>query len=274
MTEAEEELQQSVLLSEEDAGLEQDNAPRAMDVDNGNDAFGANTADVNSPPNLDESSEQAPRSPDQVNRNSDIHSEDPVDGPEDEPMGEADEEDQAAEELADQSEAERESGSELGQDTLEEDVVSEEDADGEEEDEAAEPVGDHTNVSDLEADEEDEAEGVGAVKIKPGETDEESESEADASSVSSDSAAEWDEVAEIDGDDEDEESEAPETNSCMFCKNDEEHDPSEEFEAYLTCQGCGEHGTFAFKHNMSIVLLTYLNSPPAVCQRCKRPRPQ
>ncbi|KAK8116147.1 MOZ/SAS family protein [Apiospora sp. TS-2023a] len=241
MAEAEEELQQSVLLSEEDAGLEHDNAPRDMDVDHGNDALGANTANVNSPPNLGNTSEQPPQSPDQINGNSDVHSEDPVDGPEDETMGEADEDDQADEERGDPSEAERDSGSELGQDALEEDMVSEEDADGEDDDEAAEPVGDHTNVSDLEADEEDEAEGVGAVKIKPGETDEESESEADASSVSSDSNAEWDEVAEIDGDDEDEESEAPETNSCMFCKKDEEHDPSEEFEAYMTCKGCGEH---------------------------------
>ncbi|KAK8069645.1 hypothetical protein PG994_006261 [Apiospora phragmitis] len=205
MTEAEEELQQSVLLSEEDAELEQDNAARAMDVDTGSDALGANITDINSSPNLDDTSEQAPRSPDHVNGKSDGQSEGPVDAAEDETMVEADEDDQGAEDPADPSELERESGSELGQDTLEEDVASEEDADGEDDDEAAETTGDQTNLSDMEADEEDEAEGVGAVKIKPGETDEESGSDADASSVSSDSAAEWDEAAEVDEDDEDEE---------------------------------------------------------------------
>ncbi|KAK6854426.1 hypothetical protein PG995_009519 [Apiospora arundinis] len=241
MAEAEEELQQSVLLSEEDAELDQENAARAMDVDNGSDALGANITDTTLLPNTDDASDQPPRSPARDNVNSDGYSEEPPYGAEDETMGGVDDDDQADEEPADQSEGDRDSGSELGQDTLEEDVASEEDADAEEDDEVAEPVGDQTILSDEEADEEDEAEGVGAVKIKPGETDEESESEADASSVSSDSAAEWDEAAEVDEDEEDEESEAPETNSCMFCKKDEEHDPSEEFEAYLSCKGCGEH---------------------------------
>ncbi|KAK8097888.1 MOZ/SAS family protein [Apiospora kogelbergensis] len=247
MAEAEEELQQSVLRSEDDAELDQDNAAKTMDIDNGSNALGATTTDTNTPPNPDVTSNQAPRSPAPNSVNRDGHSEYPVDGAEDETMGDVDDDDQADEEPADnpadQSEADRDSGSELGQDTLEEDAPSEEDADGEDDDEAAEPVGDQTTLSDEEADEEDEAEGVGAVKIKPGETDEESESEADAdaSSVSSDSAAEWDDAVEADEDDEDEESEAPETNTCMFCKKDEEHDPGEEFEAYLACKGCGEH---------------------------------
>ncbi|KAK8045217.1 MOZ/SAS family protein [Apiospora rasikravindrae] len=259
MTEAEEELQQSVLLSEEDPELEQDNAARAMDVDTGSDALGANTADITPLPIPNNASRQTPVNPDQVNGNSDGQSEAPVDEAEDETMGEADEDDQADGDPADPSEAEQESDSELVQDTLEEDVASEEDADGEDDDEAAEAAGDQANLSDMEADEEDEAEGVGAVKIKPGETDEESESDADASSVSSDSAAEWDEAAEIDEDDDEEESEAPDTNSCMFCKKDEEHDPSEEFEAYLTCKGCGEHSHQQCARDASA--LSDINSP-------------
>ncbi|KAI1387756.1 uncharacterized protein F4822DRAFT_291664 [Hypoxylon trugodes] len=95
------------------------------------------------------------------------------------------------------------------------------------------------------AEEDDENEGVGAVKIKPGDTDEEdSESEDDISlaSGSSDreSAAEWEEAVENEEEDEDE-SDAVDPNNCIFCKNSEENDPAEEFEAYLSCKGCGEH---------------------------------
>ncbi|KAI5866351.1 hypothetical protein GGS23DRAFT_383533 [Durotheca rogersii] len=134
------------------------------------------------------------------------------------------------------------------------DDVFDVDAEGEEEaeDDAAPPQLDPTAGSSDEdddaavgaaEDDEDENEGVGAVKIKPGETDnEDSESDDDISSASSssdhESAAEWEEVVD---NDEDEDSDAVDPNNCIFCKKDEEHDPGEEFEAYLACKGCGEH---------------------------------
>ncbi|KAG9251319.1 putative histone acetyltransferase [Emericellopsis atlantica] len=31
------------------------------------------------------------------------------------------------------------------------------------------------------------------------------------------------------------------SNACVFCKQDEENDPSEDFDPYLSCQKCGEH---------------------------------
>ncbi|OLN96014.1 Histone acetyltransferase mst2 [Colletotrichum chlorophyti] len=94
--------------------------------------------------------------------------------------------------------------------------------------------------------EEDDAEAVGAVKIRPGETDDEDaedgESEhSDSPSESgneSDETAAWEEVAEEDEDDE-EGSEDAAPNTCAFCKQDEEHDPGEDFEEFLSCVGCG-----------------------------------
>ncbi|KAL2879177.1 Histone acetyltransferase [Colletotrichum sp. CLE4] len=97
--------------------------------------------------------------------------------------------------------------------------------------------------------EEDEAEGVGAVKIRPGETDDEEVDEPDSehSESHSESGNEsegddaWDEVAVEEEEDEDEGSEDAAMNTCMFCKQDEEHDPAEDFEEYLACVGCGEN---------------------------------
>ncbi|GKT44081.1 uncharacterized protein ColSpa_04262 [Colletotrichum spaethianum] len=96
--------------------------------------------------------------------------------------------------------------------------------------------------------EEDEAEGVGAVKIRPGETDDEEADEPESdhsdshseSGNESDGDAAWDEVAAADDDDE-EGSEDAAPNTCMFCKQDEEHDPAEDFEDFLTCVDCGEN---------------------------------
>ncbi|OHE93448.1 MOZ/SAS family protein [Colletotrichum orchidophilum] len=97
--------------------------------------------------------------------------------------------------------------------------------------------------------EEDEAEGVGAVKIRPGETDDEEvdEPESEHSDSHSESGNEsegddaWDEVAVEEEEDEEEGSEDAAMNTCMFCKQDEEHDPAEDFEEYLACIGCGEN---------------------------------
>lgn len=93
-------------------------------------------------------------------------------------------------------------------------------------------------------DEDDE--GVGAVKMRPGESDEEDhESEASAATPSdaeSEGDAEWEEDDEVaENDDADEESDNAQSNNCLFCKENEENDPSEEFEAYLTCAGCGDN---------------------------------
>ncbi|KAI2780983.1 hypothetical protein F4815DRAFT_109536 [Daldinia loculata] len=133
------------------------------------------------------------------------------------------------------------------------DDASDVDAEGEDDDDDAgqHHINPNANSSDEEdvaegaADEdedEDENEGVGAVKIKPG--DEESDSDDDislASGSSRESTAEWEEVVENDDEEEEEDSDAADPNNCIFCKKDEEHDPGVEFEAYLACKRCGEH---------------------------------
>ncbi|GFP54745.1 histone acetyltransferase mst2 [Trichoderma asperellum] len=98
--------------------------------------------------------------------------------------------------------------------------------------------------------EEDGDEGVGAVKIKPGDTDDEDEEDEDdaESDVSdllsnaeddSDEEPAWEDAGEVE-EDEDSENDGP-SNTCMFCKEDEEHDPSEDFETFLSCSRCGEN---------------------------------
>ena len=92
---------------------------------------------------------------------------------------------------------------------------------------------------------EDEDEGVGAVKIRPGDMDdddEEAESEGSSSQSEGEEESDAEEVWEETGENEDEDSdnEVPSSN-CVFCKEDEEHDPSEEFEAYLACTGCSDN---------------------------------
>ncbi|SPN97434.1 related to histone acetyltransferase [Cephalotrichum gorgonifer] len=91
----------------------------------------------------------------------------------------------------------------------------------------------------------DEDEGVGAVKIRPGDTDDEDNgSEASAPTASeaeSEEDAEWDGEEEVVVENDDEESDNAQSNNCIFCKESEENDPSEEFEAYLSCSGCAEN---------------------------------
>lgn len=97
----------------------------------------------------------------------------------------------------------------------------------------------------LEEHTDDDEEGVGAVKLRPGDTDEEDDgSEASAATppeADSEGDAEWEEDDEAVVENDDDESDNAQSNNCMFCKEDEENDPSEEFEAYLTCAGCGEN---------------------------------
>lgn len=39
------------------------------------------------------------------------------------------------------------------------------------------------------------------------------------------------------------------TVNCRFCGQDEEHDPGEEFEEWLSCAVCGDNGMFIISHN-------------------------
>ncbi|KAM5346503.1 hypothetical protein ACJ41O_009508 [Fusarium nematophilum] len=99
---------------------------------------------------------------------------------------------------------------------------------------------------DASGEEYDQDEVVGPVKIQPGganheEEDEDSDSDRSESPSAldeeSDEDAPWDDAAEADEDDE--ESEVGPSNNCLFCKQSEEEDPSEEFEMFLACARCG-----------------------------------
>ncbi|EQL04196.1 Acyl-CoA N-acyltransferase [Ophiocordyceps sinensis CO18] len=97
---------------------------------------------------------------------------------------------------------------------------------------------------DAEGDDDDLEEGVGAVKIKPGESDNDEDADSDVSELPSvpDEESDEDEAAWEDGDvADDDESDAAPPNTCTFCKQDEENDPSEDFEAFLACAACGEN---------------------------------
>lgn len=69
----------------------------------------------------------------------------------------------------------------------------------------------------------------------------------------SDGEAPWEDAPE--GDDE-EELEALTPNICVFCKQDEENDPGEEFEEPLACLGCGETCMLATSHGLNYHRLT------------------
>ncbi|PMD46265.1 hypothetical protein L207DRAFT_507180 [Hyaloscypha variabilis F] len=129
----------------------------------------------------------------------------------------------------------------------EEEGLSDEDAEGEDE-EMAENNGEEE--SEEEEDEEEDGEGVGAVKIQPGalEDDEEaisgSDSESAASGADDESKDSTDAEVEVEWDpaaEEEEEEEPANPNRCIFCQQDEENDPSEEFELYLACGVCGDN---------------------------------
>lgn len=139
-----------------------------------------------------------------------------------------------------------------------EEMLSDEDAEGEDEDEVVDsaPNNDEEESEEEEEDEDEDedAEGVGAVKIQPGlleDDDEDAESvsdddddasvasgeDDDESKGSSDAEVEvdWEAAAEED------EEEPANPNRCIFCQQDEENDPSEEFELYLACGVCGDN---------------------------------
>ncbi|KAG6022199.1 hypothetical protein E4U40_004820 [Claviceps sp. LM458 group G5] len=123
----------------------------------------------------------------------------------------------------------------------------EEDEDEEEEDEDEE--GEEADYEE-DADVDDGDEGVGAVKVRPLQMDKGMESD-DFEAVSADDDVDSDEEEEPEepvwreredaDEDAEEESDAGPLHVCTFCKQDEENDPSEDFEMYLACTGCGEN---------------------------------
>lgn len=168
--------------------------------------------------------------------------------------GEDLEDDDDAEEEDD--DVDREDGSEIG--SADEDAEHEDyDEDAEHEEGDVEPLSvpsrgartrsrEHVHQrQEYEEDGEDEA--VGAVKLKPGETDdEESEgatfhSGGQSDDDESESEDDWEALQPEKEDDDEEESETGDNDLCMFCRQDENHDPAEEFEAYLSCASCGEN---------------------------------
>ncbi|KAI0898923.1 hypothetical protein F4806DRAFT_456049 [Annulohypoxylon nitens] len=248
-----EELQQSVVLSEEDAEFEEDmpnqvtmagtNIPHSNEISKPQQPFAEKL------PEEDPYDESRPEEfyKDEIVDDNEVHAV-AVDDMVPEEEEELDLEEEPAEE-DDAEQDEEDSGAE--DDIHDDDDAFDVDAEGEDEEELGlHPIDPNIASSDEDdadqdaVEEDDENEGVGAVKIKPGDTDEESDSEDEVSlaSGSSDreSAAEWEDAVDND-DEEEEDSDVADPNTCIFCKKDEEHDPSEEFESYLTCKGCGEH---------------------------------
>lgn len=118
-----------------------------------------------------------------------------------------------------------------------------------------------------EDDEEDvgeDDEAVGAVKVRPAESDDQMESDVcDAASAEDEEEDEeeeegvWEERGDAD-EEEEEESDAGPLHTCIFCKQDEENDPSEDYEAFLVCSRCGDNGKSDcyWKTRVETVLLT------------------
>ncbi|KAI1473049.1 uncharacterized protein F4812DRAFT_37167 [Daldinia caldariorum] len=239
-----EELQQSVVLSEEDAEFEEDLPADPMMVDSGGPLPSGNSGD----PGYVE----ADRIANNYSSGSTIGANA---GPSDETAPHFDAEsglDGIPADNVDTGDHEDGTSGSDG-DTHDDDDAFDIDVEGEDDDDDdggqhhIDPNADSSNEEDAEheaaEEDEDENEGVGAVKIRPGDTDEESDSDDDISLVSHsssrESAAEWEEA--VDNDDDDDDSDAADPNNCIFCKKDEEHDPGVEFEAYLTCKGCEDH---------------------------------
>ncbi|KAK4100541.1 hypothetical protein N658DRAFT_473072 [Parathielavia hyrcaniae] len=226
----EEELQQSAMLSEREAELNQEGVDR--DVEMGDDsAF--------------------------TSQQSHIHV---ADGDGDEDM---DEEDVHGEEYDEEEEEEDEEGPDHDEEQSGS-SESEDDDDGDNFDEDSEGKADdevitrnhrprlrsRSMTNGHEDGEDDEDEGVGAVKIRPGETDDDdssmdSASLASASDGESEDEAEWEAAQNDDADDDNDDDDDVESENaaghCLFCKQDEEHDPGEEFEAFLACTKCGDN---------------------------------
>jgi histone acetyltransferase SAS3 len=122
------------------------------------------------------------------------------------------------------------------------------------------------NDSDVEDTSESETEAVGAVKINPNATadgvdgvsedednvsndelavseeDDEQAKSTEASAPDSDtSESEIDDFEASGGTEDEDEKPVHDENDCIFCRQGEEDDPSEDFEPYLSCLVCGDH---------------------------------
>ncbi|KAG6005182.1 hypothetical protein E4U21_000374 [Claviceps maximensis] len=123
------------------------------------------------------------------------------------------------------------------------------DEENEEEDEEGEGTEKEEDYEE-DAEGEDDDEAAGAVKVRPSDSDIHMDSDASdiASAVDERDSDEdeeveesaWREREDADGEAE-EESDAGPSHTCIFCKQDEENDPSEDFEAFLACTRCGEN---------------------------------
>jgi hypothetical protein len=83
----------------------------------------------------------------------------------------------------------------------------------------------------------------------------ENDSDSDEEEAEEDGVAPWE--AESGEEEEVEETaqlEVHNPNRCYFCKQDEEDDPSPEFEEYLTCTRCSDHGMYRVSFTLSQVL--------------------
>ncbi|KAI9838319.1 MAG: hypothetical protein M1819_005587 [Sarea resinae] len=112
---------------------------------------------------------------------------------------------------------------------------SDADAEGEDVDEDEELVGDVKipNQQDDSESEADAAEEAGSDHDDSSDNEESSDAESDVAEE------EW--VEGSDGGEEEEAAGTIDRNCCIFCGEDEEHDPSEEFEEYLACAVCGDN---------------------------------
>ncbi|KAI1160644.1 hypothetical protein F5B18DRAFT_654409 [Nemania serpens] len=247
----EEELQQSVVLSEEDAEFEEDDAmqdattaddgtalaphPDTASFEHGEDHEDDDEqddvdVDMEAPPDssleanpqdeaeVDPTNEEDPDHEDDESESEeeDLPGEDgafdiDADGEEDEEEGEDDEEEH---EHGDEEEEEEEEEEEAGNFHPKPYAGEDADSSGEDDEHAEEDAEDAEDVEDVEDEEDDEAEGVGAVKIKPGETDDE-DSDSEPPESSDSAFSDRDSGAESD----------------EAVGNDEEEDVDEEFDA-------------------------------------------
>lgn len=260
-----EELQQSIVLSEAEADYEEDDqdnmdVDRTIVADDGTDQDDTNAGHGRRSRGARRTRNVADEDSADVSEDQNTY-EDAVDGDlsalEDEDHGDTDDD------ANDSTEEEDDGDASMG----------EGDAEGEDDDE---PITQTQFSQDDEQDleDEDEAEGVGAVKIRPGDTDEESNDSASVASGASsdhDSEDDWEGTARNKGEngDEDDESESADPNLCIFCKTAEENDPSEDFEAFLACSNCGDHGESLrdtrLEHGGHL-----LNKLPPAHQQCAR----
>jgi histone acetyltransferase SAS3 len=125
-----------------------------------------------------------------------------------------------------------------------------------------------------EGDDNDDDEGVGAVKIKPGETDdddevgEEGSEQFDSQSQSdeeSEGAAAWEEP----DDNPDEDSDIAAQSTCLICKQDEDNEPVGEFEPLVACGICGENGETY--QDLVASSSNSIFSTPRMRSKCKQP---